>query len=438
MKIPVFVVMPFGKKSDKRHRYTIDFDAIYHSAILPALNSEDAIVTIREDSELFGGIIHRTMYEKLVCTDIVLADLSNENPNVFYELGIRHAARPYSNILICNKSIEKKIPFDLSPLRIIFYKLSNGKLPAEERHFLCEQIKKRIQMIINNSPSIDSPIFELIPEFPHINKKKAQLFREHFAICSAFYQKVGNSETLEELKNLENDIENLPVTREDLVHILRLFVEKLRSFESFDDMVYLIEKYRGKAGVHNEFLDQQYALALNRIGKAEKAVKEIQNVISIYGESPESYGILGRIYKDRYIKTSKIGYLEKAIESYQQGFNLDIRDFYPGINLATLLLQKGDGSSLKKMRDVVTILRYTLALNNSSTDIWHQCSLIELLCLQQDWAEALNQIEILLARIPAPTSFVLNTLRNNLSLIEKSFNKQHISTQDLQKIIKQL
>lgn len=438
MKIPVFVVMPFGKKPNKTHSYIIDFDEIYNSAILPALNSVNDIVSIREDAELFGGIIHRTMYEKLVCTDIVLADLSNENPNVFYELGIRHAARPYSNILICNKDIEHRIPFDISPLRIVFYQLVDGKLLSQEQQYLSEQIKKRLQMLLKETPVTDSPLYELIPEFPNIDQTKTQLFREYFEKCSALYRQIESSSTATDLKQLEQHIENLPGAKEDLINILRLFIEKLRSLEEFSEIVNLIEKYREQKCIQNEFLGQQYALALNRIGQVEKAVNEIQRVMITYGESPESYGILGRIYKDKYTQTSQIGYLDKAIESYEKGFNLDIRDFYPGVNLATLLLQKGDANSISKMKNIITILQYTLSQNQINSDIWQQCSFIEILCLQQDWEKAVSKEDALLAMLPKPAPFVLNTLKNNLSLIKQAFNKQGIFAQQLQEIIERL
>lgn len=438
MKIPVFVVMPFGKKPNKTHSYIIDFDEIYNSTILPALNSVNDIVSIREDAELFGGIIHRTMYEKLVCTDIVLADLSNENPNVFYELGIRHAARPYSNILICNKDIEQRIPFDISPLRIVFYQLVDGKLLSQEQQYLSEQIKKRLQMLLKETPVTDSPLYELIPEFPNIDQTKTQLFREYFEKCSALYRQIESSSTATDLKQLEQYIENLPGAKEDLINILRLFIEKLRSLEEFSEIVNLIEKYREQKCIQNEFFGQQYALALNRIGQVEKAVNEIQRVMITYGESPESYGILGRIYKDKYTQTSQIGYLDKAIESYEKGFNLDIRDFYPGVNLATLLLQKGDANSISKMKNIITILQYTLSQNQINSDIWQQCSFIEILCLQQDWEKAVSKEDALLAMLPKPAPFVLNTLKNNLSLIKQAFNKQGIFAQQLQEIIERL
>ena len=438
MKIPVFVVMPFGKKRDKTHNYIIDFDDIYNSAILPALNSVNDIVSIREDSELFGGIIHRTMYEKLVCTDIVLADLSNENPNVFYELGIRHAARPCSNILICNEDKERKIPFDISPLRIVFYKLVDGKLLDTDRQYLFEQIQKRLQMLVKGIPVTDSPLFELFPKFPKMDETKTQLFREYFEKYSALYRQIEDSSTAADLKELEQHIENLPGTKEDLINILRLFIEKLRSLEEFSEIVNLIEKYREQKCIQNEFFGQQYAIALNRVGQAEKAVNEIRKVIATYGESPESYGILGRIYKDKYTQTSQIGYLDKAIEAYERGFNLDIRDFYPGVNLATLLLRKGDMASISKMKNIITILQYTLSQKQISPDVWQQCSLIEILCLQQDWETASSKEVALLAMLPKPAPFVLNTLKNNLSLIEQALNKQRISTQKLQEIIGRL
>lgn len=64
------------------------------------------------------------MIERLVCTDIVIVDITNDNPNVYYELGIRHCARPCTTILIYDK--DTRLPFDIQPLRAIPYELEKG------------------------------------------------------------------------------------------------------------------------------------------------------------------------------------------------------------------------------------------------------------------------------------------------------------------------
>ena len=55
---------------------------------------------IRADEELLGGIVHKPMFERLILCDYAVADLTTANANVFYELGIRHALRPYSTVLL--------------------------------------------------------------------------------------------------------------------------------------------------------------------------------------------------------------------------------------------------------------------------------------------------------------------------------------------------
>jgi hypothetical protein len=88
-----FVDMPFGKKVDLKTGIEINFDQIYNDAIRPSAE-ESGLECIRGDEERTGGIIHRAMFARLLLCEFVIADLTAENPNVFYELGIRHAAKP--------------------------------------------------------------------------------------------------------------------------------------------------------------------------------------------------------------------------------------------------------------------------------------------------------------------------------------------------------
>src|SRR5947208_13155732 len=53
---------------------------------------------------LFRSIIHKPMFERLVLCEYAVADLTTANANVFYELGVRHAIRPRSTVLLDRKS----------------------------------------------------------------------------------------------------------------------------------------------------------------------------------------------------------------------------------------------------------------------------------------------------------------------------------------------
>jgi hypothetical protein len=58
------------------------------------------------------------MYEQLLKADVVVADLSTSNRNAFYELGVRHALRPYTMVVIAEEQMMKAAPFDVNHISI--------------------------------------------------------------------------------------------------------------------------------------------------------------------------------------------------------------------------------------------------------------------------------------------------------------------------------
>ena len=119
--------MPFGMKPDGRGG-AVDFDAVYDAVLAPAIR-EATLEPLRADQELVGGIIHKAMFERLILADYAVADLTTANANVFYELGVRHAARPFSTVLV--SADVKRVPFDLVPDRVLPYALDGRGLPAD-------------------------------------------------------------------------------------------------------------------------------------------------------------------------------------------------------------------------------------------------------------------------------------------------------------------
>jgi hypothetical protein len=93
-----FVLMPFGKKMDAAGRVT-NFDSVYAKIIAPAVE-RSGLEPIRADEEKIGGTIHKPMFERLMLCHYAVADITGANPNVFYELGIRHAMRPRSTVIV--------------------------------------------------------------------------------------------------------------------------------------------------------------------------------------------------------------------------------------------------------------------------------------------------------------------------------------------------
>jgi hypothetical protein len=122
-----FVLMPFGKKTIASGT-TIDFDAVYHELIAPAIEAV-GMEALRADQEVSGGVIHKPMFERLILCDFAVADLTGANANVFYELGLRHGVRPATTVLLYAGS--ERMPFDVALLRALPYQLGADGKPTD-------------------------------------------------------------------------------------------------------------------------------------------------------------------------------------------------------------------------------------------------------------------------------------------------------------------
>src|ERR1041384_3655868 len=102
--------MPFGVKEAQaatpasegapaKPAVNMSCDEVYELLISPAL-SKAACIPFRADQEQGAGDIRTDMYFELVTADVILADISILNANVFYELGIRHGVAPRGVFMI--------------------------------------------------------------------------------------------------------------------------------------------------------------------------------------------------------------------------------------------------------------------------------------------------------------------------------------------------
>ncbi len=135
----------------------IDFDVVQELLLRPAL----AALRIQGDAAsavVVAGNIREDMFNRLITADVVIADLSVHNPNVYYELGIRQAFRDKYTFLI--RSNLSRYPFDLETDRYFEYSLVE-LIDAPQR--AVGRLVKALRETIN-SPEADSPIFKLLPQ----------------------------------------------------------------------------------------------------------------------------------------------------------------------------------------------------------------------------------------------------------------------------------
>lgn len=444
----LFVAMPFGKKKAPGG-YEIDFDRVYHEAIKPAGEAADLEV-IRADEERTGGIIHVPMFERLLLSEVVIADLTIANPNVFYELGVRHAAKPRATVLIFGQEAGgNQLPFDVQLMRALPYTLAEGVLSDEAAVALRDNLTQKLCDAVADLETKDSPLFQLISQYPGINlpDEATENFRDRARLIDRICEKLADARQLEaaeggtRIREIETSLGNIKkIPPEILVNLLLSY----RDVKAWEEMIRLVDSLP-RTIANAITVREQLAFALNRRnaeGDRGRAVIILEEVIKNHGASPETCGILGRVYKDYLADAEKAGkraranaYLDEAINWYRRGFEADPRDFYPGINAATLLFKKGDEASLAEVKQLTPAVSFAVARRGgiNSRDYWDVATVLEAAILGEDWAHAQRAAEKL-SIIEAPT-FGLESTLNNLRIIRDTRADRGVTTVELDKII---
>ena len=173
-----FVLMPFGEKPgaagaiDRLRRRLRRADR--------AGDRGGGHEPLRADEELTGGIIHKPMFERLILCDFAVADLTTANANVFYELGVRHAVRPWRTVLLFAAGGTRLPVRRRAAAHVPYHARPDGK-PAE-RAGDCASARPKL-LAAAQAGDDDSPIFQLVDGFPpEIEQLKTDVFRERVGI----------------------------------------------------------------------------------------------------------------------------------------------------------------------------------------------------------------------------------------------------------------
>ncbi|MSM38671.1 MAG: DUF4071 domain-containing protein [Geobacter sp.] len=412
-----FILMPFGKKKDATGR-EIDFDAVYEQLIAPAVLAA-GMEPLRADEEKTGGIIHKPMFERLILCEYAVADLTAANANVFYELGVRHAAKPHTTVLMFAEG-SGQLPFDVAQLRAIPYTVSVDGQPSDVAKFQALLTKRLVDA---RKPTHDSPIYQLLEDYPDIDHTKTDTFRDRVEYSKAMKERLAQARKagLDALKTLEDEIKNIDDCEAGVV--IDLFLS-YRAVKAWDEMIALVPKM-SPVLTATVMVQEQLGFALNRAGRGEDAERVLLELIARRGPSSETYGILGRVYKDRWEAAQEAGstmlakgLLNKAIDAYLKGFEADWRDAYPGINAVTLMELKEPPDS--RRLEILPVVTYAVKqrVQRCTPDYWDFATLLELAILAKDEPEAIDALAHSLAAVRE--SWEPETTVRNLRLIREA------------------
>jgi tetratricopeptide (TPR) repeat protein len=416
-----FVLMPFGKKPDSTG-LVVDFDTVYGDVIAKAVDAA-GLECIRADEEQAGGIIHKPMFERLILCEYAVADLTTANANVFYELGVRHAVRPWSTTLLYGGS--SRLPFDVAPLQSIRYRLTPAGLvdgPDAMRAELTARLRAIQDAHAGPGTTKDSPLFQLIDGFPRIDASRADAFRDRVHSSRQLREQiaVAGRQGAEALRQVEQGLS--PIATQEAGLVLDLFLA-YRDCKAFDDMIALVAKM-GRHLAATPLVQEQLALALNRRERSEEAERVLTDLLEQRGPSSETCGHLGRIYKDRWEAAQDAnqsilaqGFLDNAINAYLRGLDADPREVYCGINVLTLMEVRDDPDP--RRLDLLPVVAYAVRrrIAAGKPDYWDHATLLELAVLGKDKAKAITALGAALAL--RPVDWMRETTARNLRLIAK-------------------
>lgn len=443
----VFVVMPFGQKKGPDGR-TIDFNIIYKSLIKPAIEAA-GFDSQRADEETVSGDILTDMFQELLLADMVLCDMSIDNANAFYELGIRHALRKRGVVHI--QAGRAYMPFDVFNVRTLPYHITDGGVPDPEH------VKNDIKLIArllrdtwnSDRDLVHSPIYNLLTGLKEPERKSLQthlatgFWREH-AEWKDRVTVAQREKHIGDILLLTEEISN-PLIREDAVAEVGRALAKLGRYEL------ALKQYREGLEVNPANVDfrREEAFHLNRVGRVNEAIVKLEGILKDYPSDYKSITYLGRIYKEMWTnswsrirnkeKRLKIAFdtyhwLIQSIDIYSKGFQYDLRDVYPGINAFTLSKlaihladmfddKKNPDPDITRIRKNLPGLQSTLLYSleskisneNDSADYWTLVSLAELrLLTSHDLAEVVRSYRKAVAALRRD----LFSLRSSLEQLE--------------------
>src|ERR1044071_1974500 len=344
-----FVIMPFGKKKGVDGAI-YDFNAIYSQLIKPALEMA-GFEAFRADEEATSGDILTDMFQELLLADLCIADMSIDNANVFYEIGIRHAFRKRGIVHI--QAGRSYMPFDVFNVRTIPYHITPEGVP--DPAFL-EKDKAAISRVTRNTwasdvEAVQSPIFNLLHGLTEPNRRALQtpLATGFWRGYNEWKERVSIAQRQKRIGDillLTEEISN-PLIKEDAIAEAGLALKNLGRNEL------ALTQYRKGLEINSKNLTfrRDEAFILNRLGRVDEAIIKIENLLADFPRDTETVAYLGRIYKEMWNESWKwvqkrelrlqtafesYHWLLKSFQTYLKGYRLDLDEFYPGVNALTL------------------------------------------------------------------------------------------------------
>lgn len=435
MKPHAFVAMPFGTKPGHDGK-PIDFNRVFAEYIKPALRAA-GLEVFRADEEQRAGDIRTDMFQELLVADLVVADLTLDNPNVWYELGVRHALRARGVVLV--QGPRPNQPFDLFTDRKLNYSIRDGAPDPATLAADCARLTDMVRATMSSSTRRKvSPVYQLMPNLQQPEWHKLLLGESNE--FSEAYEAWARRMEVARQKNRPGDI--LVLADEAPIRALRLEAKRaagnaLLELKRYD---FALEQFEEALAIDpdDKASRQVKAVCLGRLGRVEEGREWVRSLIADYPEDPESWALAGRVEKSNWIsrwrqpdltpaQMREAASLEDAaladtIEPYGKAFVRDPRHYFSGINALTLHLLRrhlggdADQAIIDQLTGGVLWAGFTARQRNGK-DYWARATYAQLCLLVKPMASI--QKEFGAAVVAADGDwFALDSSRQTLVLLQ--------------------
>ena len=369
-----FMIMPYSTKPTGAPPGTVapdkvNFDRLWEGALRPAID-KTGYEPVRANEDI-GALTINEMIERLAISDLVLADVSIPNGNVYYEVGIRHAAKRRGCIMTA--ATWSKPLFDIDQMRQIRY-----PLPAES--ISDETAAEIIKIVVAAIPVMsagDSPFYQVFPDYPEYkgyDLARATAFRKSLEELSQFQSEIiaARAGTREECRTRALNLRQRyyaggPIQKAVAIELLYL----LRDCTDWETTLQFIDTLPDELRA-SPLVKEQGALAKSKSGNHDDAIGALLELIRTSGDTSERRGLLGGRYKRKWSSSKDPADLSRAITEYEAGMKLDLNDYYPSSNLSRLYRtrkRKGDDDKAR-ISAAVTLTACERARVRNSNDEW--------------------------------------------------------------------
>ena len=343
-----FIVMPFGRKKAPDGG-EIDFNRVYEEYLKPAVEAA-GLRPHRADAERRGGSIHADMFQELLLAEFVVADLTIDNPNVWYEVGVRHALRASGAVL--TYGLRDRLPFDLAGQRMQRYTLTDG-VPdpgsiKQERDALTEAIKVMLGAWRGRKAS---PVYAQLPNLrePDWRALKVGNVNEFWQALEVWQSRVEVARQKQRPGDILLLADETP-NRVLAFEALRTAAKALLDLKRPGYALAVLERARA-LDPDDVRCRQLEGIALGRLERFKEAREALRRLTEARRDG-ETLGLLACTWKDQWTwlwrahpehgasplaaahdTAAKLG---KAAEAYAEAFRADPADYYPGINALLL------------------------------------------------------------------------------------------------------